>query len=272
MARRVEQRSVNEVMRGRVIWLVLLMFCAMGIAACKGSKSSSVEGKLVDWNNKPVAGVKIMAMQQGQLIKGYERIEAVTGSKGFFTLKGLYPSSQYVLQPWSDKWTVRQGLRVKSALQGETVLLPNPMQIQKAYAKKDGRKVVDLATGATAAEHLFTVSADGVITDDQTGLAWVVGPDKDINYSQAEKWVAACKLAGGGWRMPMKKELRALYQDGVGERNMDPAFKTSGGWVWAEPRDSSSAWGFSFGSGVERWYRRDSSDNSRVFGVRSLSR
>ncbi len=247
MARRVEQRSVNEVMKGRVIWLVLLLFCTMGIAACKGSKSSSVEGKLVDGNNKPLAGVKITATQV-QPIKGYEQFEAVTGADGSFALKGLFPSSAYVLKPWSDKWTTKVEMKVDSAPQGEIAVLPHPMQIR------------------------FEVSAEGMIVDSQTGLTWVVGPDKDTNYTQAEQLVAACTVAGGGWRMPTKSELKGLYQQGVGERNMDPAFETIGMWVWAEPRDSSSAWFFGFGFGGEDWLNRDYSSYGRVFLVRSRPR
>jgi hypothetical protein len=118
----------------------------------------------------------------------------------------------------------------------------------------------------------FTVSSEGVITDSKTGLEWVVGPDRDINYTQAEQWAAACKMAGGGWRMPTWKELKDLYQAGLGKRNMDPAFVTTGWWVWAEPRDMVTAWHFRFLDDIEDFYRRDKSDDFRVFGVRSRSK
>jgi hypothetical protein len=249
----------------RGVLLVLLMLCAMAFSGCK--KTSAVEGKLVDWNNKPVAGVKITASQV-QPIKGYEQFEAVTGADGSFALKGLFPSSAYVLKPWSDKWTTKAEAKVDSAPQGETAVLPQPMKIEMAFAKKGGSKVLDLATGAVR----FEVSADGMITDGQTKLEWVVGPDKDTNYAQAMQWVASCAVAGGGWRMPTRVELKTLYQPGVGERNVDPAFKTTGWWVWAEPHDSSSAWRFFFDDGFETWRGRDLSDSNRVFGVRSRPR
>ena len=125
----------------------------------------------------------------------------------------------------------------------------------------------------TQAPTRFTVSAEGVIADSKTGLEWVVGPDRSANYAQAEQWVAGCNVAGGGWRMPTRKELATLYQRGIGERNMDPAFRPTGWWVWAEPRDSSSAWGFYFHDGYESWHRRDySGRDPRVFAVRSRSR
>jgi hypothetical protein len=246
----------------RGLALVLLLLCTMAFSF--GKKTSAVEGKLVDWNNKPVAGVKITAVQV-QPIKGYEQFEAVTGADGSFTLKGLFPSSAYVLKPWSDKWTTRAEAKVDSAPQGETAVLPQPLKIEMAFAKKGGSKVLDLATGAVG----FEVSADGMITDGQTKLEWVVGPDKDTNYAQAEQWVAGCQIAGGGWRMPTRVELKTLYQQGVGVRNIDPAFKTTGWYIWAEPYDSSSAWDFFYNAGDDNRRFREVSLDRRVFGVRS---
>ncbi|MBN1904091.1 MAG: DUF1566 domain-containing protein [Deltaproteobacteria bacterium] len=234
-----------------------------GITAC-GGKQSSVEGKVVDWAGKPVAGVKITASQE-QPIKGYEQFEAVTNEEGVFRIKGLFPSSKYVLTPWSDKWACDTAVQIDSAPQGETAVLPSEMVIAKAYSKKGGSLVIDLATGATR----FAVSSEGVITDSTTGLEWVVGPDRDPNYSQAIQWVSECNVAGGNWRMPTRSELSTLYQNGVGERNMDPSFKTTGWWVWAEPRDSSSAWFFNFKLGKDSWYSYGYSGYLRVFGVRS---
>ena len=67
--------------------------------------------------------------------------------------------------------------------------------------------------------------------------------------------------------MPMRQELSTLYQKGVGERNMDPTFKTTGYWVWAEPGDSSSAWSLDFAYGYENWLGRRYSGSGRGFGA-----
>jgi hypothetical protein len=247
---------------------VAVLALGMALAACGvGGKSSAVEGKLVDGSGKPVAGVKITAAQV-QPIKGYEQFEAVTGSDGSFRIRGLFPSSQYVLKPWSDKWTCETSATLDSAPQGETAILPQPMVIAQAFSKSGGSLVTDLATGKTR----MTVSSDGVIADTQSGLEWLVGPDRDTNYAQAEQWVAGCNVAGGGWRMPTRQELATLYQKGIGARNMDPAFKTTSTWVWAEPRDSSSAWRFNFYNGREDWGYRTYWHSYRVFAVRSRSR
>ncbi len=245
-------------------WLTVA--AVLVLAGCGGGKQVAVEGKLVDWNGKPVVGVKITASQV-QPIKGYEQFEAVTRSDGTFRLRGLFPSSVYVLKPWSDKWTTNTAVRIQTAPQGETSVLPAPMKIARAYSK-GGREVGDLATGATR----FTVSSEGVITDSKTGLQWVVGPDRNTKYDQAVAWVKASNIAGGGWRMPTRKELKTLYQKGRGKNNMNPAFKITGWYVWAGPRDSSSAWDFNFSRGREDSHGRKSWFYARVFGVRSRPR
>jgi hypothetical protein len=138
-----------------------------------------------------------------------------------------------------------------------TAVTPTPPPTPKPdYAKKsdDGR---------------FLVSSEGVIHDTKTKLEWIVGPDQDTNYDNAVKWVESCRVAGGGWRMPTRKELLELYQKGKGDHNIDPVFKHTGWYVWAEPRDSSSAWFVDFIFGIEFWYYRNDSDVRRVFGVRS---
>jgi len=113
-------------------------------------------------------------------------------------------------------------------------------------------------------------AATGVIRDPETCLEWLVGPDVDTDYAAAELWVASLgDVSGGGWRMPTIAELKTLYQWGVGDRNMDPVFGTTGWFVWGEPRDESSAWRFDFLDGGEYWYYRDGSSNYRVFAARS---
>ena len=232
-------------MKHGMAW-ISMMFLILLVAACGVGKKSAVEGKLVDGNGKPLSGVKITASQV-QPIKGYEQFEAVTKSDGTFRMTGLFPSSRYVLKPWSDKWTCETAVQLDSAPQGETAVLPETMKIR------------------------FNVSSYGVITDSQTNLEWLVGPDRYTTYWQAEQWAAGCKVAGGGWRMPTRQELKGLYKKGIGERNMYPVFKITGWNVWAEPRDSSSAWVFNFYDGGELWAGRGQPANPRVFGVRSAS-
>jgi len=252
-----------------------MLLLTLWLTACSSGKQSAVEGKLVDWNGKPVAGVKISASQV-QPIKGYEQFEAVTKSDGTYRLSGLFPSSQYVLKPWSDKWTCKTAVQLVSAPQDETAVLPSPMVIAQAFSKSGGSLVLDLATGATR----YTVSSEGVITDSKTDLEWVLGPDCNTKYTKARQWVASCNVAGGGWRMPTSQELKTLYLKGIGERNIDPAFRTTGGFVWTEtskhpmvapPFDLE----YSNKAGINSYRSyllRGSSYGCRVFGVRSRPR
>ncbi|MHB8765377.1 MAG: Lcl C-terminal domain-containing protein, partial [Deferrisomatales bacterium] len=91
-------------------------------------------------------------------------------------------------------------------------MLREPLVIARARSRANGVLVGDLATGAPR----FTVSQDGVIADGMMGLEWAVGPDRDTTYGQAQQWVANLAVAGGGWRMPTRRELATLYQKGVG--------------------------------------------------------
>jgi hypothetical protein len=113
------------------------------------------------------------------------------------------------------------------------------------------------------------IAKGGVVLDTRTNLEWKVGPDQDTNYHQAEAWI---RSQGGGWRMPTRAELRGLYEPGKGERNRSPLFKSTGEWVWAEPRDASSAWYFFFNYGYEYYCYRDGANLNRVFGVRAAAR
>jgi hypothetical protein len=118
----------------------------------------------------------------------------------------------------------------------------------------------------------FMVSSEGVIRDSRTDLEWVVGPDRDTNYPQAEQWVANCTVMGGGWRMPTRQELITIYQQEWWGMKLDSVFKTTGYYVWAEPSDSSSAWYFDFFRGGDILEDRFNSYRGRGFGVRSRPR
>ena len=117
----------------------------------------------------------------------------------------------------------------------------------------------------------FAKSRAGVVKDTQTGFEWIVGLDESTSWYMAKSWVQNLAVAGGGWRMPTKAELKMLYQKKTGRRNMNPLFKTTGWWVWsAGDRNASTAWGFSFKYGYADWLSKTKFVNSRAFAVRSL--
>ncbi|MFH0730531.1 MAG: hypothetical protein V2B19_29825 [Pseudomonadota bacterium] len=231
------------------VWMVVLALC---LTAC-GDKLSAVEGKLVDGNGTPVAGIKIIASKVPP-VNGHDQLETITKADGSFRLTGLFPASIYKLRYWAITSTANAPITIESAPPGQTSVLPKLMTIR------------------------FTALADGVIYDAQTDLDWLVGANRDTTFDQAQKWVASLgTTAGGGWGMPSQDELALLYQQGVGERNIDPLFKTTGWWVWAGwwawtgEFDPTSSWrfGFSFSSGQENWNSREYLRDGRVFAVRS---
>lgn len=112
----------------------------------------------------------------------------------------------------------------------------------------------------------------GVVFDKHTGLEWFAGPDRGTTWNEAKAWIESLNVAGGGWRMPTRAELKTLYQKDVGTHNMTPLLKITGcgSWVWSgETSDSSSAWTIVFLTGYESRRYRDDSNCFRGFAVRS---
>jgi hypothetical protein len=106
----------------------------------------------------------------------------------------------------------------------------------------------------------LTADKDGIITAAATGLQWYIGPDKDTNWDQANSWVNSLSIAGGGWRMPTRAELRGLYDAGMRRRH----------WVWSgETSGPTGAWPFNFGLSREHSGLRLDHFDTRAFAVRS---
>ncbi len=116
----------------------------------------------------------------------------------------------------------------------------------------------------------FCRYGNGIVKDTSTGLEWVSGPDKNLNWHNARSWIQSINLDGGGWRMPALSELESLYVQGAGTRNMTFLLKTSNWYVWSgEIKDSSFAWGFYFRYGDRYSSRRTDNSRGGVLAVRS---
>jgi len=118
----------------------------------------------------------------------------------------------------------------------------------------------------------FIAYDNGIVKDTRTRMEWLAGPDKPTNWYDAKGWIASIGVAGGGWRMPTRNELKMLYQEGVGTRNMTPLLKTTGWWVWSgesKADEPQMVWYFYFYTGIENWSLRAAPiDYSRGFAVR----
>lgn len=114
-------------------------------------------------------------------------------------------------------------------------------------------------------EH-YVKYANGVVYDSKTGLEWIAGPGRNMSWDEAKKWARSLEIDGGGWRMPSKKELETIYQEGKGKRNMTRLLETATWWVWsAEQDDGLSSSLFDFSRGSRDWHSR----TPRAYAVRA---
>jgi hypothetical protein len=115
---------------------------------------------------------------------------------------------------------------------------------------------------------------DGVIYDSQLGLEWAPSNGQAFNHYQAEGYARDLSLAGGGWRLPTRAELKSLY-DKSKPGNVAPVFGVGDKWVWTSELTGSdipgAACGFYFYDGTERGGDRDNKNrhDRRVLAVRS---
>ena len=108
--------------------------------------------------------------------------------------------------------------------------------------------------------------ANGVVYDSKTGLEWIPGPGRNLSWDEAKEWAKCLEIDGSGWRMPTRKELETLYQEGKGKRNMTRLLETAAWWVWsAEHDDSMSSSLFDFSRGTRDWHSR----TPRAYAVRT---
>ena len=103
----------------------------------------------------------------------------------------------------------------------------------------------------------FSKYANGIVYDSNTGLEWFAGPGRNMSWAEAKEWARVLEIDGSGWRMPTKKELETLYQEGWGNRNMTRLLETAAWWVWyAEDDDGLSSSLFDFSRGTRDWGSR----------------
>lgn len=84
-------------------------------------------------------------------------------------------------------------------LQAEGAKLKEKPYVDKNYSAPEGR---------------FEKNGFGIIVDNETDLEWYVGPNKDISFQNASKWVRKLSVNGKGWRLPTTDELTNLRYTG----------------------------------------------------------
>lgn len=175
------------------IFVCMIMF----VVGCSG-KSTSLEGKVVDGKGQPLANVKVAA-KMSQPIKGYEQFETTTGSDGSFKFAKLFPTSEYQLILYSDRWIKEIKIKTESGPEGQTKMLPEPVMVRFLSDQKKG-----------------------VVLDTKTSLMWAAKDNGgSINWFDAKNYCE--NYRGGGytdWRMPTQDELVELYKEKAHEKEI----------------------------------------------------
>lgn len=137
----------------------------------------------------------------------------------------------------------------------------------------------------TAAKDLerYQKTSCGSILDSRTGLEWYIGPDRNMNWNEASKWVDSLTACGVRWRMPKIEELKPLYSQteiaGKGyftggqyfPARMAPVFNEIGGgsWVWADEESQGNAFNFHENIAVMILRNNPEQLSVRAFAVRT---
>ncbi len=117
----------------------------------------------------------------------------------------------------------------------------------------------------------YVAYENSVVCDCYSGLEWLPGPDRDMSWEEADRWVKRLFVAGGGWRLPTLEELKGLYKKNKKGDNLSPVFSFSITDVWSceETQDAASAWGFNFLPGNQFRTYKTYSSRFRVMAVRT---
>ena len=116
----------------------------------------------------------------------------------------------------------------------------------------------------------YIAYANGVVRDTITGLEWFAGSNYIKYRHDARKWVRSLTIAGGGWRIPTKKELKTLYKGISGGYKLTTLLKPKDSWAWAiKTKDSSYFLLFSLADGGKSWYGNAYREIGVVIAVRS---
>jgi hypothetical protein len=130
--------------------------------------------------------------------------------------------------------------------------------------------MASVTAGSAGGEERFAASPGGIVSDFETGLDWMVGPDRDMDWEEANAWISSL---GEPWRMPSQTELQELMDAGITYESWG-LFENGGVWVWSTGTDSvSPQWLFDFDGHREGWfYPRSHATYERAFAVRRSSR
>lgn len=155
----------------------------------------------------------------------------------------------------------------------QPVQLPKLEKTEEHRADRGLNRVYDLSLlrppEIVERDGRYVAYANGVICDCYTKLEWLVGPDRDTSWDEANAWVENLNNGGGVWALPSLVLLRELYKKNLRKNEISPLFHVEPTDIWScEVKDDASAWAFNFIPGNTFWTYRTMSRRFRVFAVR----
>jgi hypothetical protein len=228
-------------MKKIALWSLLVVSLMFFLLGC-GGKTTSLEGKVVDGKGQPLAKMKVAAKML-QPIKGYEQYETTTGSDGAFKFKKLFPTTEYQLIFYSDRWTTEKKIKTDSGSEGQAKILPEPVMIR------------------------FMDATEGVVLDTKTDLMWAAKDSgSPMNWMNTKNYCVNYRGGGyTGWRMPTKDELARLYAG-----NAHKSVIQTNNWLWAAESRGSNAVFFQSRHGFWDWSHQSHDNLLGALPVRSV--
>lgn len=160
-----------------------------GVACPTGS---CLSGSVVDVRGKPLGDVLVAADPSTRRPqKGVAPRETRTDAAGRFLLDGLRPGAEYEVR-------FEAGNRQCDAPTRNVLAIDAPL-------------IETLDEPVVPHFPSFVVLPSGVVSDPETGLEWAPDPGRSMNWHEADRYVRESTFAGGGWRLPTRAELMALY-------------------------------------------------------------
>jgi len=128
--------------------------------------------------------------------------------------------------------------------------------------------VIGMVVYANSTKYKFPTN-DGIITDRTTKLEWIVCPESNLDWDNANEWIDSLE---DQWRMPTISELEGLWDSGISSESWGP-FENDGASVWSSSTslfaDGEKPLRFSYSYGTPcGWSHSLSSNRAQCFAVR----